>query len=101
MRANMRVPWAKKQQKKEAERRRTTESVVRRLVEEQYSSVSTIAFSTAGFFPSSFSTYMRGVDIDNIPVDRGRAETKRESRKRTLEPILVDPPPLRPVRQFE
>ena len=114
MRANMRVPWGTKQQQKEQERRRNADAVargvseeiraqsearLRQMLEERFSS-----FATAGFF-STLSTYIGTASfspaIESIPVDRRRVEVARESKQRTLEPVLVDPPPLRPVRAFE
>jgi hypothetical protein len=98
--------WSRRQKKRQEEQIIRRESGIRRLMEQQYSSMST-AFVTG--FPSSavaFSTstfYTRNADNDvrMLPDDRGRAATQQVSTRPTLEPILTDPPPLRPVRQFE
>ena len=101
MRGNMRLPWAKKQARANQERRQRADRTVRQLMEEQFTSFSTGALPVTSNFVNSLQTFMIENPISILPPDRGRVVTKRESKQSTLEPVLTDPPPLRPTRQFE
>jgi len=106
MRDNMALWSRKEKQRRATESERTVAKgrALRRLMEEQYSSLSTSMFSVtamSGLLSTSTFYVRNSDDVRMLPADRGRAATQQVSTQRTLDPILTDPPPLRPVRQFE
>jgi hypothetical protein len=105
MRHDMALWSRREKQRRVTERERTTANgrALRRMMEEQYSSLSTSMLSVtamSGLLSTTFAV-RDSDDIRVLPADRGRAARERVSTQRTLEPIFTDPPPLRPVRQFE
>lgn len=93
--------WRRRQQKQEAERRVVRGRIAQRL-DSELSSLSTVtAFATFDAQRFSTATFFVRDATEILPADRSRAVVKRESKQPTLEPVLVDPPPLRPTRQFE
>jgi hypothetical protein len=90
--------WSRRQQRKRAEKRaQSTQGESVEGFAGYLSAVGTASFVTAVFSPTS----IRGGAVQMLPIDPARAVTQQESTRRTLEPVLTESPPLRPVRQFE